>query len=68
MACASGYTPDETEGIASYRGFKDWFISEFNRPSFTVEVGLGKNPLPLSQFHKIYADIAPIMVLGAVIY
>lgn len=53
LSVASGYALDETEGIASYTGFKDWVIDKFNLPSFTVEAGYGKNPLPYSAFGKI---------------
>ena len=51
----SGYAVSEPEGIASYAGYKDWFIKEYNRPGFTIEVGLGENPLPISQFSDIYS-------------
>ena len=40
-------------GTAKYGGFTDWFIEEFNKPSFTLECGLGENPLPFSDFNKI---------------
>ncbi|MBQ4518363.1 MAG: M14 family metallocarboxypeptidase [Clostridia bacterium] len=56
MAEIAGYELDQTEGMASYSGYKDWVINEFHIPAFTVEVGLGENPLPLSQFGKIYRD------------
>ena len=49
----SGYMLDETEGIASYGGYKDWFIELYNKPGYTVEVGLGKNPLPITQIDEI---------------
>ncbi len=39
--------------INSHAGFKDWFIQEFRRPGFTIELGRGINPLPLSQFPEI---------------
>jgi len=66
LSSASGYALDETEGVASYSGYKDWFMDKFNRPGFTVEVGLGKNPLPLSQFDIIYNDILEMLVLAGV--
>lgn len=51
----SGYKISEPdEKIASFGGFKDWFISYFNKPAFTVEVGKGVNPLPLSYLKNIY--------------
>ncbi|MDR0287596.1 MAG: peptidase M14, partial [Clostridiales bacterium] len=45
----------------------DWFIQEYNRPGYTIEVGLGENPLPISQFNTIYRENEGIMVLGAVL-
>lgn len=67
FSSVSGYLPDFTEGIASYRGFKDWFIEEFNRPAFTIEVGFGKNPLPLSQFDGIYLSNLEVLLLSALL-
>ncbi len=60
----SPYKLDNTEGISSFAGYKDWFVDKFNRPGYTVEVGLGQNPLPFSDLPKIYAETLPIM-LGA---
>ena len=34
---------------------------------YTIEAGLGKNPLPISQFDEIYRDNLGILVLGAVL-
>ncbi|WP_342600636.1 M14 family metallopeptidase [Psychrobacillus sp. FSL H8-0483] len=48
----SGYEP--IQSIESYAGYKDWFIQDWRRPGFTVEVGKGINPLPLTQFDEIY--------------
>lgn len=48
----SGYEP--IQSIESYAGYKDWFIQDWRRPGFTVEVGKGTNPLPLTQFDEIY--------------
>ena len=67
FARASGYTLDETTGIASYAGYKDWFIQEYGRPGYTVEVGLGRNPLPISQFDQIYNDNLELLLLASVI-
>ncbi len=64
---ASGYSLEETPFNSSFAGYKDWFIQNYNRPGYTVEVGLGENPLPISQFDKIYNDNLGILVLGAVL-
>jgi len=40
-------------------GFKDWFIEEFKKPGFTIEIGKGKNPLPIENFDDIYFKLSP---------
>ena len=42
--------------VDSHAGLKDWFIQEYKRPGFTIELGKGVNPLPLSQFKAIYEE------------
>lgn len=64
---ASGYTLSDTPFNSSFAGYKDWFIQNYNRPGYTIEVGLGVNPLPISQFNKIYNDNLGILALGAVL-
>lgn len=64
MADASGYTLAEVPYESSFAGYKDWFIQEFRRPGYTIEVGTGTNPLPLSQFDEIYRDNVPIMTIA----
>lgn len=63
----SGYAAEETPFASAFAGYKDWFISSFRRPGFTVEAGLGENPLPLSQFDEIYRDNLGILTLGALV-
>lgn len=58
---ASGYALDLATGISSYSGYKDWYLDKFNLPAFTVEVGLGVNPVPFEQFEKIKADCYPMI-------
>lgn len=62
---ASGYALSETPPVSDNAGYKDWFIQEFNRPGFTIEMGLGENPLPLEQFNSIYADMGPLLTAAA---
>ncbi|MGD7021735.1 M14 family zinc carboxypeptidase [Rossellomorea vietnamensis] len=50
--------------IDSFAGYKDWFIQEFQRPGFTVELGMGINPLPLSQFDRIYESVLGIFLVS----
>jgi len=65
LADASGYTLDTASGISSYSGFKDWYLDKFNLPAFTVEVGVGTNPLPFDQFEQIKADCYPLIAQSA---
>ncbi|HHV65052.1 MAG TPA: peptidase M14 [Peptococcaceae bacterium] len=53
--------------VISDAGYKDWFIYKWRRPGFTVECGLGQNPLPLSQFWSIWAKAGSIMLTGLTI-
>ena len=63
----SGYSLESTPYNSSFAGYKDWFIQTYNRPGYTIEVGLGDNPLPISQFDTIYAENLGILVLGLVL-
>lgn len=65
FARVSGYSLAETPFTSSFAGYKDWFIKLFRKPGYTVEVGLGENPLPLSQFPEIYRDNLGILVSAA---
>lgn len=65
MADASGYTLTDAPYASSFAGYKDWFIQQFRRPGYTIEVGQGENPLPLSQFDEIYRDNVPILTIAA---
>lgn len=64
MGEVSGYSVEETPTVSGYAGYKDWFIQNYNLPGYTIEVGQGVSPLPLSQFDEIYADNLGILVLG----
>lgn len=59
---ASGYPLLITPPDSSYAGYKDWFIQDFNRPGYTIETGLGTNPLPISQIDKIYKENKPLIL------
>lgn len=67
FAKSSGYSLEDTPYDSSFAGYKDWFIQNYNKPGYTVEVGLGENPLPISQFDKIYNDNIGILILGAIL-
>lgn len=62
LAESSGYTLSKPEGLASYGGFKDWFICRFQRPGFTIEIGKGVNPLPICTFEAVYEKLEPMLM------
>lgn len=65
FAAASGYALETTPYASGFAGFKDWFIAAYNRPGYTIECGLGENPLPLSQFERMYMEALGILVFAA---
>lgn len=62
MAEVSGYAVARPEGTASFGGCKDWFIQEFGREGFTVEIGSGKNPLKMNMLDEVYDENARIVL------
>ena len=64
FAASSGYELSLTPPESAYAGYKDWFIQTYNRPGYTIEVGVGTSPLPLSQFPIIYSNNIGILTLG----
>ncbi len=64
LSQVSGYNIAFPEEIATGGGFKDWFIECFHRPALTIEMGLGENPLPLSQFEAEYSILRKILSMG----
>ena len=60
----SGYAVEETPEVSGFAGYKDWFIQNYNRPGYTIEVGRGTNPLPTEQFAQIYEDNIGILLGG----
>jgi g-D-glutamyl-meso-diaminopimelate peptidase len=66
MQGVSGYLPDDTPTYSANAGYKDWFIQDYKRPGYTIEVGSGTSPLPLSQFDGIYQDNYGILLLGMI--
>lgn len=67
FSAVSGYAVEETPYTSGFAGYKDWFIQQFDRPGYTIEAGLGVNPLPISQFDRIYRDNLGILTMGALV-
>ena len=65
FARLSGYELADTPYESSFAGYKDWFIQEFRRPGYTIEVGKGENPLPPEQLDEIYDKNLPILLRAA---
>ena len=63
----SGYRLVSPEGTASHGGLKDYFISAYGRPGFTIEVGRGQNPLPIEDLGPIYARLLRMMMVSVMI-
>ena len=63
LADSCSYRLVENAGLASHGGFKDWFIKEFFRPGFTLEIGKGENPLPFSDLDAIYGRIEEALTI-----
>lgn len=57
LAKMSGYKLCHPDKNSSYCGLTDWCIDELNLPSFTIECGKGKNPLPISDCFTIYMKL-----------
>lgn len=67
FAAISGYAVEAGTAEAAYAGYKDWFLQEYRRPGYTIEVGKGVNPIPLGQLPRIYGQNEGILLLGAVV-
>lgn len=57
LAHLSGYRVADPGGLAAHGGFKDWFIETFHRPGFTLEIGRGENPLPITDLEGIWETL-----------
>ncbi len=64
FANASGYALVDTPYESGFAGYKDWFILQYNLPGYTIESGIGENPLPLNQFDEIFRDNLGVFLLG----
>ncbi|RSL32071.1 LysM peptidoglycan-binding domain-containing protein [Salibacterium salarium] len=60
LAKVSSYRAVQTAD--SKAGYKDWFIKEFKRPGFTVETGVGQNPLPMEASMRMWITCLPLLL------
>lgn len=67
FAASTGYTLSNVPYEAAYAGYKDWFVEAYRRPGYTFEVGVGRNPVPVSQFDTIYRENEEVLLLAPII-
>lgn len=65
VSSALGYTLSVPQGSAAYGGLCDYTGDSLGIPSFTVELGRGKNPLPSSAFPEICEAVNILLPLLA---
>ena len=58
----------EAKGSASYGGLSDWYIKEFNKPSYTLECGKGENPLDINQSISIYTRLRELLFTFPILF
>ena len=63
-ATASGYKVASPAPSASFAGYKDWFIDEFSRSGFTLEIGKGVNPLDPNTLYDVYSKLEELFLLS----
>lgn len=56
VAGKCGYKAATPQGTASFGGAKDYYIQEYHKEAYTVELGTGKNPLPHSALPEMIND------------
>ncbi len=63
IASAIGYTYAQPEGGSACGGLTDYVGGVLGIPAFTVELGRGKNPLPLSNLSEMLPTVRRLAVL-----
>lgn len=67
LAMTSGYALDTPNELSGSGGFKDWFCKKYKKPGFTLECGLGKNPLPERMLPELYLKLRETLAVAAVL-
>lgn len=67
LSSCSGYKVTHPKGTASHGGLKDWFIQETHRPGFTIEIGRGKNPLPVEDLEPTYNQLLEMLLMAVLL-
>jgi g-D-glutamyl-meso-diaminopimelate peptidase len=63
----TGYAVSDVPYEAAYAGYKDWFVEQYRRPGYTFEVGIGRNPISISQFDTIYRENEEVLLLAPIV-
>lgn len=63
----SGYLLTEPNYYSSFAGYKDWYIENYKKPGYTIEIGEGEEgkSLPLEKVKEIYNEVEEIFFLAA---
>jgi len=62
LAALSGYRLAYPEGLSAYGGLTDWYIKEYNRPSFTIECGKEGSMLGEKDYYPVYAGLREMLL------
>ena len=62
----SGYKLTKPSFYSSFAGYKDWFIENYRKPGYTIEIGEGKEgeSLPLEDAEKIYYELEELFLVA----
>jgi len=62
----SGYLLTKPDYNSSFAGYKDWFIENFKKPGYTIEIGKGEDrkSLPLEKAEEIYNEVEEIFFIA----
>lgn len=62
----SGYLLTKPDYNSSFAGYKDWFIENFKKPGYTIEIGKGEEgkSLPLEKANEIYNEVEEIFFMA----
>ena len=62
----SGYNLTKPDYYSSFAGYKDWFIENFKKPGYTIEIGKGEEgkSLLLEDTEKIYNEVEELFLIA----
>ena len=62
----SGYKLTKPNYYSSFAGYKDWFIENYRKPGYTIEIGEGEEgrALPLEKAKDIYYEVEEIFLVA----